>query len=641
MRGSIVLVVVIAAACSSRGDHKAAPAGGSAAGGSAAMGSATRARSGTPLPRTLAWTPLPAAPPFLATRVRGSGQSRCAVARDGRIACWGNLGGTPYLHTGVAHTVAGITDAVDATMFVLDLCIVRRDGSGGCISEGETQVPPFPPDVVQLEQSSGLLCVRDRAGEIHCHNFYEKTPFAPIAGITGATSLTCMGVSCCAITPEGVRCFGDSSPDIGMAESRDGRAPSVTVPPATEIAFHSFGACVRTQAGGAHCWGDAAKLTRASGVRGVVSYNHDLCAILDDGRVECTRGIQALAHVVSAHDRCVVHDDGSIHCTGTNLSGELGDGRPTFATTPQKVPDLGHIVDLRVTETQACAIARDQSMTCWGWTAPTKIAKVTGLFGGGDEPGCTIAGRTLTCLTETGSRTAPLEQRTATITARGAIKTFAMFGRNVCIVEKSGALSCGREIWDEEPTWQRIASTPVAELAEQGDTLCARLVDGRVGCFEPDPEEPPALAFVPGIADAIQISGGPAGACVLTRGGDVACWTDREPELRVVEGLRGATVISTRGLHVCGLVKTELWCGGLNTLGQLGDGTRVEPPDGDVVRVKTSFAVAKFGVAGQATCALSRAGEVWCWGSDQDSQLGQGRVPQADSPSRVVGIGPR
>jgi hypothetical protein len=599
--------------------------------------------SDAPVPKTVTWTPLPPAPAFLAHRVRSAGSHRCAVARDGRVACWGDLGGTPYLHTGVAHLVAGVTDAIDVAFSGTDVCVVRSGGALDCLAleGGERQVPAFTGSARELELMAHELCVLESSGHVACHDTWDRSPFTRITGITGATSLTCTSVSCCATTPTGVMCFGDAAPDIGMIKSKAGRSLPGAPAGTTEIAYHSFGACARTAAGGAHCWGDAATLTRPSGVRGVALFDHDLCVIGSDGAMACTRGPVAGTHVVAAEGACMTRDDGSAYCTGTNLSGELGDGRPTFATTPQRVPDLENIVDLRVTETQVCAIARDRTMTCWGWAARTRIAGATGLFGSGDEPACWLAAGTLTCHVTQSTQGAPLKQVTAAIAVRGTIKLFATGGGAVCVVDGGGALTCASEIWKGDPDWIPVTSPKVVELHELDRGLCARFVDGRVGCLATETGiDPGGIRLVPGITDAVQLAGGTSGACVITRAREVACWSERD-ELRPIPGLRGATAISTRGMHVCGLVGGELLCAGINTLGQLGDGTRVEPPDGAAVRAKLAGKPTKFGVAGQATCALDDGGHVWCWGTDQHGELGQGRLPYVETPSHVVGVGPR
>src|SRR5512134_1557474 len=104
MRRCVLLVLACLVACSSSSRESPATGSGSAQGEPVVPS--------TPLPALARWEPLTG--PFLATRVHG-GDRKCAVARDGRVACWGALGGrdATRIETGVPHRLAGVDDAVD------------------------------------------------------------------------------------------------------------------------------------------------------------------------------------------------------------------------------------------------------------------------------------------------------------------------------------------------------------------------------------------------------------------------------------------------------------------------------------------------------------------------------------------------
>lgn len=90
----------------------------------------------------------------------------------------------------------------------------------------------------------------------------------------------------------------------------------------------------------------------------------------------------------------------------------------------------------------------------------------------------------------------------------------------------------------------------------------------------------------------------------------------------------------------------HVWCWGANEEGQLGDGTTESRPDPALVPDLEGAAHVVVGIL--ESCALVESGDVWCWGQDSLGQLGQGwpapspgEPPRiATSPLRVPGLPP-
>ena len=85
--------------------------------------------------------------------------------------------------------------------------------------------------------------------------------------------------------------------------------------------------------------------------------------------------------------------------------------------------------------------------------------------------------------------------------------------------------------------------------------------------------------------------------------------------------------IATGGFHSCALMRTgSISCWGSNLNGQLGNGLgddfALSAVPMEVVGIDDATAVAE---GGWHTCALRRTGEVFCWGSNWDGQLGNGK----------------
>ncbi len=205
--------------------------------------------------------------------------------------------------------------------------------------------------------------------------------------------------------------------------------------------------------------------------------------------------------------------------------------------------------------------------------------------------------------------------------SRGTVgpAALAVGEQHACVLLDGGVKCWGRNIWGElgDGTNQdRSSPVPVAGL------------DGRVAA----------------------ISAGAAHTCALFPAGNVKCWgyniygqlgdggggggvaNANSPQPVDVAGLIDAIAISAGGGHTCALTSAGgVKCWGDNTFGQMGDGTttmRNTPVD---VTGLTS-GVRAVAAGGNFTCALMAVGNVKCWGSNAQGQLGAAASEQCGSP---------
>ena len=179
------------------------------------------------------------------------------------------------------------------------------------------------------------------------------------------------------------------------------------------------------------------------------------------------------------------------------------------------------------------------------------------------------------------------------------------------------------------------------ERCEEGTTTTACGAGGVLceTCCDDD------LACTAGQCDpATEVGGlstGFAHSCAIPAGGYVACWganasgqlgdgstTDAMVPVRPMlvgsfgEVAAGGTSGTAGTGHTCAITWTnELYCWGVNDLGQLGSGD-LAPVTG-AVHVSPGTTWDTVAAGGQHTCAIDRVGGLYCWGQNADGIVGE------------------
>jgi alpha-tubulin suppressor-like RCC1 family protein len=139
------------------------------------------------------------------------------------------------------------------------------------------------------------------------------------------------------------------------------------------------------------------------------------------------------------------------------------------------------------------------------------------------------------------------------------------------------------------------------------------------------------------LLDLTEVSAGGDHSCALTDTGNPACWgsgtqtTFQGPEYRYPE--RRSFVpqqpdeplsllsITAGGEHSCGLTADgTAYCWGSNYLGQLGQGSALQPES--PVRPMGNRRYTALAAGGGHTCAVATDGQLYCWGSNASGELG-------------------
>jgi alpha-tubulin suppressor-like RCC1 family protein len=165
------------------------------------------------------------------------------------------------------------------------------------------------------------------------------------------------------------------------------------------------------------------------------------------------------------------------------------------------------------------------------------------------------------------------------------------------------------------------------------------------------------------LSNLTSLSVGEASVCALMNNGEVGCWgsngtgqigdgttTNRSYPVKVVKGASAASIkgvglaAGVTASHSCAVTSEgKVNCWGINTSGQLGDGT-VTSPRLTPVKVKDTAGasdltdIAKVVTGLSHSCALSSSGSVYCWGSNSVGQLGNGTIVSSNVPVPATSI---
>lgn len=234
-----------------------------------------------------------------------------------------------------------------------------------------------------------------------------------------------------------------------------------------------------------------------------------------------------------------------------------------------------------------------------------------------------------------------------------------------CVATTAGAVACWSALDRTVLTITQLPRT-VTRVAMSDGALCALDQEHRVTCGDLDHDGRLSygaithgravlnrFATMRDVRERVELRGARAitsagrGLCVITAREEVECWgTDAEDLARgtpseslrpyAVEGLSGVVSVALGDAHACALLRNgRVRCWGGNEFGERGDEVSrfargVQAPiDGlyDVVQIEARA---------HTTCARTRRGAVWCWGSDESRVLPEVSFGRHPRPERVA-----
>lgn len=297
---------------------------------------------------------------------------------------------------------------------------------------------------------------------------------------------------------------------------------------------------------------------------------------------------------------------------------------------------------LSAAENHTCALTASGGAKCWGSNGTGKVGDGT-----------------------TTQRPTPVD----VVGLSSGVAAIAVGGSTSCAVMDTGAARCwGGSVGDGTSTVNSVPvdvtalGTSVAVFALGEAHNCVLTDTGGVKCWAGsntfgsagDGTTMPRLSPVDvvGLASGVvALAAGSTHTCAVTSAGDVKCWggngsgqlgdgttADRYTPVNVKGLPKDVIAVGAGTVHTCAVTKSgDVWCWGYNGQGRLGDGTTINRTK-PVKVVGLTSAVAVTGGA-TFTCALTNTGGVKCWGQNSGGMLGNGTVTDSPVPVDTVGLG--
>ena len=209
------------------------------------------------------------------------------------------------------------------------------------------------------------------------------------------------------------------------------------------------------------------------------------------------------------------------------------------------------------------------------------------------------------------------------------------------------------------------ATVTAQKLAAGAYHTCAVTTAGAVKCWGSDSHgqlgngattgNQTSPVAVTGLTSGVRsIAAGWYHTCAVTNAGAVKCWGDdyygelgngattgNQVSPVAASGLTsGVTAIAAGGYHTCALTTAgAVKCWGWDQSGELGNGATTGNQVSPVAVSGLTSGVTAIAAGGYHTCAVTIAGAVKCWGSDDYGQLGNGATTGNQvSPVTVTGL---
>ncbi|MDH5545272.1 MAG: Ig-like domain-containing protein [Gammaproteobacteria bacterium] len=400
---------------------------------------------------------------------------------------------------------------------------------------------------------------------------------------------------CANNTLDDVYCWGENySGQIGVGVSEAGAAAPIEI--ANSIAplsmastsksytYYSTHTCV-VATGRLWCWG-------ANGFGQVVS-TADEVSIIDKPTERMPSKTDWVKVSNGSLHTCAIDSNGFVWCWGANYSGQLGIGTTGVEYSPVMIESDIVFNSVSAGNNHTCALSNNGLLYCWGGNTSGQLGFLTDQGADSLIPGEVSAGEGLAWTS--------VEAGLYHTCAIKSDDTLWCWGDN-----DSQQINDGYTGVDSTPLYQY--ETPVIIETVSGDNIASKWQS---------------------------VSPGEHHTCAIDNLNRLWCWgrnyngelgfdpLSETPQPYLFSSTETWASISAGADTSCGIQSNNtLWCWGSGDFGQIGNNTasyrQTEPAQEYLGRADWE----SVDVGGDSVCAMTQTGSLYCWGGNDDSQLG-------------------
>jgi alpha-tubulin suppressor-like RCC1 family protein len=488
------------------------------------------------------------------------------------------------------------------------------DGSGGCTNPAR--------DEGHMLYNSGARVMQGCAGD-------DWRPMGLVGGKGKWQHVAAGAIHACAIKADGTLwCWGsDWNGRLGNGADGDQDSPDQESTAATDWASVSAGnhTCAIKTDGTLWCWG-----WDGGGQLGNGAVTDDQ----DSPDQEATAATDWATVSAGYEHTCAIKTDGTLWCWGSDWDGRLGNGADGDQDSPdQESTAATDWASVSAGPGHTCAIKTDGTLWCWGGDWGGRLGN--GADGNQDSPDQESTAATDWATVSAGT------DHTCAIKTDGTVWCWGYDGH--------GRLGNGADGDQDSPDQESTAATDWATVSAGREHTCAIKTDGTLWCWGSDgdgrlgngadgaqnsPDQESTAA-----TDWATVSAGYSHTCAIKTNGTLWCWgrdadgalgnggltgNQQSPSQESTAASNWASVV-TGDNYTCAL-KTNgtIWCWGDDDQGQLGNGAESGAQISPMQELTQANDWAAVSALVNHTCAVKTNGALWCWGHGRDGKLGNG-----------------